>query len=159
MLAFFTASNAAVWVAVMVVFLIIEAATMGLTCIWFAIGALAAVITALFGGALWLQIIWFIVISIISLILTRPLVQKYINARSTPTNADMVIGMEALVTEDIDNLTGTGAVSVGGKIWTARSKDGEPIPTGTLVRAERIEGVKLIVSQAAAESEQAGAAL
>ena len=135
-----------VWVAVMVIFLIVEAATAGLTCIWFAIGALAALIAALFGAPLWLQIIWFFVISFVTLYLTRPLVKKYVNSKSQPTNADMVIGKEALVTEAIDNVEGVGAVAVGGKVWTARSADGQPVETGSIVTVLRIEGVKLIVS-------------
>ncbi len=135
-----------VWVAVMVVFLVVEAATAGLTCIWFAIGALAALIAALFGAPLWLQVIWFFVISFVTLYLTRPLVKKYVNSRSQPTNADMVIGNDALVTEAIDNVEGTGAVAVGGKVWTARSESGEPVELGKVVKVLRIEGVKLIVT-------------
>lgn len=135
-----------VWVAVMVVFLVVEAATAGLTCIWFAIGALAALIAALFGAPLWLQVIWFFVISFVTLYLTRPLVKKYVNSRSQPTNADMVIGNYALVTEAIDNVEGTGAVAVGGKVWTARSESGEPVELGKVVKVLRIEGVKLIVT-------------
>lgn len=135
-----------VWVAVMLIFLIVEAATAGLTCIWFAIGALAALIAALFGAPLWLQIIWFFVISFVTLYFTRPLVKKYVNSKSQPTNADMVIGKEALVTEAIDNVEGVGAVAVGGKVWTARSADGQPVETGSIVTVLRIEGVKLIVS-------------
>ena len=135
-----------VWVAVMLIFLIVEAATARLTCIWFAIGALAALIAALFGAPLWLQIIWFFVISFVTLYFTRPLVKKYVNSKSQPTNADMVIGKEALVTEAIDNVEGVGAVAVGGKVWTARSADGQPVETGSIVTVLRIEGVKLIVS-------------
>lgn len=135
-----------VWAAVMLVFLIIEGATAGLTCIWFAIGALAGLITALFGAPLWLQIVWFFVISVVTLYFTRPLVKKYVNSKSQPTNADMVIGKEALVTEAIDNVEGAGAVAVGGKVWTARSDNGSPVEVGKIVTVLRIEGVKLIVS-------------
>lgn len=135
-----------VWAAVMLVFLIIEGATAGLTCIWFAIGALAGLIEALFGAPLWLQIVWFFVISVVTLYFTRPLVKKYVNSKSQPTNADMVIGKEALVTEAIDNVEGAGAVAVGGKVWTARSDNGSPVEVGKIVTVLRIEGVKLIVS-------------
>ena len=131
-----------VWVVIMVVFLVVEAATAGLTCIWFAIGALAALIAAL----IWLQLVWFFVVSVVTLYFTRPLVLKYVNSRSQPTNADMVIGKEALVTEAIDNVESAGAVAVGGKVWTARSENGEPIEVGSIVTVLRIEGVKLIVS-------------
>ena len=135
-----------VWVVIMVVFLVVEAATAGLTCIWFAIGALAALIAALFGAPMWLQLVWFFVVSVVTLYFTRPLVLKYVNSRSQPTNADMVIGKEALVTEAIDNVESAGAVAVGGKVWTARSENGEPIEVGSIVTVLRIEGVKLIVS-------------
>lgn len=135
------------WLAGIVVLLVLEAATAGLTCIWFALGALAALVSALFGAPIWLQIVWFLVVSAVSLYLTRPLVKKYVNSETQPTNADMVVGREAKVTEDIDNLAGTGAVSVGGKVWTARSASGDAIGAGELVRVERIEGVKLIVSK------------
>ena len=142
-----------VWVVIMVVFLVVEAATAGLTCIWFAIGSLAALIAALFDAQLWLQIVWFLVISFVTLYFTRPLVKKYVNSRSQPTNADMVIGKEALVTEDIDNVEATGAVSVGGKVWTARSADGGRIKSGAVVSVLRIEGVKLIVEPVPAQSQ------
>lgn len=135
-----------VWVVIMVVFLVVEAAPAGLTCIWFAIGALAALIAALFGAPIWLQLVWFFVVSVVTLYFTRPLVLKYVNSRSQPTNADMVIGKEALVTEAIDNVESAGAVAVGGKVWTARSENGEPIEVGSIVTVLRIEGVKLIVS-------------
>lgn len=135
-----------VWVVIMVVFLVVEAATAGLTCIWFAIGALAALIAALFGAPIWLQLVWFFVVSVVTLYFTRPLVLKYVNSRSQPTNADMVIGKEALVTEAVDNVESAGAVAVGGKVWTARSENGEPIEVGSIVTVLRIEGVKLIVS-------------
>ena len=135
-----------VWVVIMVVFLVVEAATAGLTCIWFAIGALAALIAALFGAPIWLPLGLFFVVSVVPLYFPRPLVLKYVNSRSQPTNADMVIGKEALVTEAIDNVESAGAVAVGGKVWTARSENGEPIEVGSIVTVLRIEGVKLIVS-------------
>jgi membrane protein implicated in regulation of membrane protease activity len=136
------------WVVAIFIFLVVEALTAGLTSIWFAIGALAALISALFNAPIWLQLVWFFVISVIALIITRPLVNKFVNGRSQPTNADMVIGMEGIITEPIDNIAGTGAVAVAGKVWTARSTDGQDIGIGTTVRADRIEGVKLYVSPA-----------
>lgn len=134
------------WLVVMVLFLVVEAATVGLVCIWFAVGALAALIAALLGAEIWLQIVLFLVVSAVALYFTRPLAKKYINAKVEPTNADMVIGKECRVTEAIDNIAGTGAVYVDGKTWTARSESDEVIPEGTLVTAKRIEGVKLIVA-------------
>lgn len=134
------------WLIVMVLFLVVEAATVGLVCIWFAVGALAALIAALLGANIVIQVVLFLVVSAVALYFTRPLAKKYINAKVEPTNADMVIGKECRVTEAIDNIAGTGAVYVDGKTWTARSESDEVIPEGTLVTAKRIEGVKLIVA-------------
>ena len=135
-----------IWGALLILFLIVEGATAGLTSIWFALGSLVALIAALLKAPLWLQIVLFLVVSIAVLIVTRPLARKYINGRSQATNADRVIGMTGRVRETVDNIAGTGAVFVGGKLWTARTADSEIIPEGALVRADAIEGVKLIVS-------------
>ena len=137
-----------VWLVLMVLLFIIEAATAGLTVIWFALGALAALIAALFGAQIWLQVLWFLVVSIATLGFTRPLALTYLNGRSVATSADRVVGMEGVVCEDIDNLAGTGAVKLDGKEWTARSASGANIPSGSVVKVHRIEGVKLIVDAA-----------
>ena len=134
-----------IWAALIVVFLILEGMTAGLVTIWFAVGSVAALLASIFGAPLWLQLLWFFVISIAALILTRPLVKKYLNNRTQATNADMYVGKECLVLETIDNVAGTGAVKVAGKVWTARSADDSVIPDGARVEALRIEGVKLIV--------------
>lgn len=139
-----------VWGAATVVLLLVELATYGLTSIWLAIGAACAFLAALLGAPLWLQILWFVLISAVTLLLTRPLAMKYVNNRAQPTNADRVIGAEAVVREAIDNDEGAGAVYADGKVWSARSAGGEPIPAGTRVRVRSIEGVKLIVSAATA---------
>ena len=138
----------AVWLVAMIVLLIVEGMAPGLVSIWFALGALAAMISAMLKAPLWLQILWFVLVSVLSLVLTRPLAKKYVNANTTPTNADMAIGRDCVVTEEIDNIRGTGAVTVGGKIWTARmaSPDGKAAKGETL-RVLRIEGVKLIVEE------------
>lgn len=133
------------WCAAFVLFLIVEAAVPGLVSIWFAIGALAAFVSALLGSALWLQFVWFFLISIILLIVTKPLADKYINRTAKPTNADMIIGKSCPVTEKIDNIAATGAVSIDGKVWTARSEDASVIEAGRIVTILRIEGVKVIV--------------
>lgn len=138
-----------VWVIAMVVFLVVEAITVGLASIWFAVGALAAMFTAMVGAVLWVQLAVFLVVSAVTLYFTRPLVKKYVNAKVQPTNADMLIGRECRVNETIDNVAGTGAVYVDGKTWTARTDNGEQIPEGELVIAERIDGVKLIVKKTA----------
>ena len=132
----------AIWIGLIV------GLTAGLVTIWFAVGALAALIAAMFHAPLWLQLVWFFAVSIAAFAVTRPLVKKYINSRTQPTNADMLIGQECLVTEDIDNLTGRGAVAIGGKVWTARADSDAPIPAGTAATVLRIEGVKLIVTPA-----------
>lgn len=136
----------AIWLVLMIVLLVIEGIVPGLVSIWFALGALAALLSAILGAPVWLQVVWFLVISIVSLILTRPLAKKYVNGRAVPTNADMLIGQECIVTEDIDNVAGHGAVSVGGKVWTARTLDPEQkAAAGQTLKVVRIEGVKLIV--------------
>ena len=144
------------WVVAIVVFLIIEGVTAGIASIWFAIGAAAALVCALLGGQIWLQAVWFVLVSAVTLIFTRPLARKYVNGKRQPTNADRFIGAAATVTERIDNLAGTGTVSVGGKLWTARSATGETVEMGTVVRAAGIEGVKLIVIPQADGQERFG---
>lgn len=138
--------SAATWLVLMIVLLIVEAAAPGLVCIWFALGALAAMVSCLLGSPLWLQILWFALVSVLTLIFTRPLVKKYVNSRTQPTNADRVVGQKCLVTEPVDNLKGTGAVSVDGKVWTARSLyPQKTFDAGDTVTVIRIEGVKLII--------------
>ncbi len=141
-----------VWLIAVVVLLGVEAMVPGLVSIWLALGALAALLSALLGAPLWLQVLWFLVVSIVALVVTRPLAKKYINARIVPTNADMLLGKEGVVREKIDNIAGTGAVAVDGKVWTARmAEDGKTAETGELVNVLRIEGVKLIVQARSAE--------
>lgn len=136
----------AFWVVALVVFLIVEAVTAGLVSIWFVFGSLVALICAALGAAIWLQIVWFVVVSVATLVLTRPLVKRYVDSRSVATNADRNIGRTAVVTERIDNLAATGAVQLAGVIWTARSTDDAvAIEPGTHVTVRAIEGVKLIV--------------
>ena len=139
-------SMTSVWLVAMIVLLIIEGIVPGLVSIWFAIGAFAAMISAILGAPLWLQVLWFFAVSILTLCLTRPFAKKYVNSRATPTNADMLIGKECVVTEAIDNVLGTGAVTVGGKVWTARTEEPDgKAETGKVMTVVRIEGVKLIV--------------
>ena len=138
----------ALWLAAMVVLLIIEGAVPGLVSIWFALGALAALLAAILHAPVWLQVTWFVVVSVVSLILTRPLARKYVNSKTQPTNADMLIGSDCVVRERIDNLRGTGAVLAQGKEWTARTENGDAsAEVGEIVKIVRIEGVKLIVKK------------
>lgn len=136
------------WLVAVIALGVIEAITVGLVTVWFALGALAALVSSLFGGPLWLQILLFIVVTAVSLVTTRPLVKKYFNKDShKATNADMVIGEKAAVVESINNLEGTGAVKCQGKEWSARSKDNEVIESGEIVTVVEIQGVKLIVKK------------
>ena len=134
------------WLVSMIVLFVIEAATVNLMTLWFAFGALAALVTSLLGGQLWLQIVVFIVVTILTLIPTRKIAKKYFSkSHHQATNFDMVIGKDCIVVEDIDNLLSTGAVKCMGKEWTARSENSEKIAVGETVTAIAIEGVKLIV--------------
>ena len=134
-----------VWLALLVVFAVVEAVTVGLVSVWFAAGALVALLATFFTGNIWLQIFLFLAVSLLTMAVLRPLARKYVLPTVVPTNADRVIGREAVVTEAIDNLNGKGAVIVFGVAWTARSESGEPIPEGTTVVVKRIDGVKLFV--------------
>lgn len=134
-----------IWLGAIVLFGVVEAATAGLVSIWFVAGALAALIAALLGANIWVQMVVFVVVSAAALALTRPLVKKIAAGRAVPTNADRVLGREAKVTETIDNENSTGAVYVDGKTWTARSVDGDVIPVGEQVEVSSMEGVKLLV--------------
>ena len=139
-------STSVFWLVAMVILLIVEGAVPGLVSIWFALGALAAMISAFFDAPFWLQLLWFIVVSVAALCLTRPIVKKYINSKVQPTNADALIGKECVVTESIDNINGMGAVKISGQVWTARSADDSvAIEQGQVVRVKEIQGVKLIV--------------
>ncbi len=134
------------WLALFVVFLIVEAGTVALVSIWFALGALAALVSCALGAEMWLQITVFLVFSLVLLALLWKRVRSKLT--TTKTNVDSVIGAEGYVTEAIDNLSYTGRVKLGGITWAARSTSGAGIPVGTLVKVERIEGVKVFVSPA-----------
>ena len=133
------------WLAVFVLLIVIELATMGLTTIWFAGGAVAGFIAYMLGANVVIQAVVFFVVSIVLLIFTRPFAVRYINSNKTKTNIDGLIGQEALVLEEINNIRETGCARLEGKEWTARSVDDTVIPADTVVIVERIEGVKLIV--------------
>ena len=134
------------WLGLVIVFGIVEAATMGLTSIWFAVGALAAMVSAVCHAPLGWQIAVFVVVSGVAVWFTRGKVQKQFNRGREATNADRIIGCRGQVLEDIDNVRSAGTVKVDGKIWTARSAGGDPIPAGTEVTIQAIEGVKVLVT-------------
>ncbi len=138
--------NSMLWLILLAILLIVEMATLGLTTIWFAGGALVAFIVSLFYDNLLLEISLFLVISLLLLIFTRPFVKKYFNSTRVKTNYEAIIGKEAIVTATIDNDTNTGLAIVNGQEWSARSVDGSKIEKGTRVIIENISGVKLMVS-------------
>jgi membrane protein implicated in regulation of membrane protease activity len=133
------------WLIAAGIFLLFEVVTTALVSLWFAVGALAAAAAAALGAAPWLQVLFFALVSAICFILIYPRVRHLVEKNRQATNADKVIGQICVVTQRIDNLSGTGTVSIDGKTWTARTIDGEVVEAQTLVKIERIEGVKLIV--------------
>ena len=137
-----------IWFGLLILFGILEAVTVSVVSIWFMAGSLAAILAALCGASLPVQIVLFLAVSVALLACLRPLVRKYVSPKITATNADRVIGKTAVVTESIDNIAAQGAVKVGGVVWTARSSGGKPIAAGAQVQVDWIEGVKLYVTPA-----------
>lgn len=140
--------NTMVWLAAMIILIIIEIVTVGLTTIWFAIGALMAIIVSMLGGGIILQLTVFLLISLGMLIFTRPLAIRYINNSRTRTNYEGIIGKVVRITQEVDNIAGKGAAVVNGQEWTVRSADdGIRMETGSLAKIVDIKGVRLIVEQ------------
>lgn len=137
---------AILWLILMVVLLITEASTVTLVSLWFAGGALAALLMSLLGAAVWIQVLAFLAVSAALLTALRPIAKKHFTPKLTATNVDSVIGSTGLVTAAIDNVSAAGQVKLGAMVWTARATDGAPIPEGTLVKVDKIEGVKAFVS-------------
>ena len=135
-----------VWLGLMILFLIAEGATVSLVSLWFAAGAVIAMFAALLGAGVWLQTGLFLAVSGALLLMLRPIVRRYLVPKITATNVDSLVGTTGLVTETIDNVTASGQVKLGAMEWTARSTTGENIPQGTLIRVDRIEGVKVYVT-------------
>lgn len=134
------------WLVLFVILLLIEIVTLGLTTIWFAGGALAAFVCGWIGFGLTVQVIVFLVVSVVLLVLTRPIVVKHFNQDRQKTNVESLIGQQALVLEDIDTLHAKGRVEIKGQEWWARTEDTEgKIAKDTVVIVEAVEGVKLIV--------------
>lgn len=137
-----------VWLAILLICIVIEIATLGLTTIWFAGGALVATILAMFRVPFAVQLVAFILVSFILLIFTRPVAVRYFNKDRIRTNTESLIGQEAVVVSEIDNLQEIGRIMIQGKEWTARSTvGGIQIPVGTVVIVKAINGVKLIVEE------------
>lgn len=136
------------WLVLLIICIGIEVATMGLTTIWFAGGALVAIFAAVVGAPIWLQAVIFIVVSLVLLFFTRPIAVKYFNKDRVKTNVESMVGRQAIVISEIDNLQGIGQVTVGGQEWSARSAEGQvKIAVGAVVVVVAINGVKLIVRE------------
>ena len=137
--------NTIIWLVLLILFLVAEAATVSMVSLWFAAGSLAALIVSVTGGSVGLQIFVALAVSAALLACLRPIVRKHFTPRLTKTNVDAVIGSCGYVTADIDNVCATGTVKLGAMEWTARSASGAPIAKGTLVKVDRVEGVKVFV--------------
>ena len=140
------------WLVILAIFLIIEAVTVGLVTVWFAGGAFVAALAGLAGVSLTIQVALFLIVSIILLVLTRPVAVKYLDSKTQKTNSEALIGQKAVVLQTIDNLKTEGQVKVNGMEWTARAKTDEMvIPEGEVVTILEIQGVKLIVEPVSQE--------
>lgn len=134
------------WLVLLIVAIVVEVLTMGLTTIWFAGGALVAILAAMLHLPIWLQIILFAGVSLTLLFFTRPVAVKYFNRDRIKTNVESMVGRQAVVTGEIDNIQGIGQVTLSGQEWSARSTDEKVrIPVGSVVNIVSVSGVKLIV--------------
>lgn len=137
-----------IWLIVFVACIAIEIATMGLATIWFAGGSLITAIAAAAGAPVWLQVVLFFAVSLVLLYFTRPIAVKYFNKDRVKTNAESLIGKQAIVISEIDNLQGIGQVTVGGQEWSARNVvNDKEIKVGSVVVIRAISGVKLMVEE------------
>lgn len=134
------------WLVLLIVAIVAEVLTLGLTTIWFAGGALVAILAALLHAPIWLQVILFFLVSLLLLYFTRPVAVKYFNRDRVKTNVESMVGRQAVVTGEIDNLQGIGQVTLNGQEWSARSTDEKVrIPVGSVVDVVAVSGVKLMV--------------
>ncbi|MBR3610289.1 MAG: NfeD family protein [Oscillospiraceae bacterium] len=135
-----------VWLIIAVILGVIEAVTVSLISVWFAVGAIAAIIPAYFGVPLWGQILVFLAVSAVAFAFTKRFFKDVVKVKKQPTNSDSLIGTDGIVTAEINNLEGRGKVYISGLTWSARAFDGKDIPEGAVVKVERIEGATLIVT-------------
>ena len=134
-----------IWAVFIILALVIEGLTTALVSVWFVPGAIAALLLASFKVALWIQVLVFVLVSVVCVVLARVVFKKYFKKKNTLTNIDAIIGEKALVTEKISNLAGCGLVKVKGQLWSARSADPEATyESGEVVTVVAIEGVKLV---------------
>ena len=143
-----TFSYPIIWLILLVIFAGVEGLTSGLISIWFCAGSLAAFFTAMAHTSIWVQVGVFAAVSLLAMVVIRPIAKKHWQPTIQKTNVESILGSEGLVIEAIDNIRGTGQVKIGGIVWTARSEDGSPIEEGALVNVDRVEGVKVLVSLA-----------
>ena len=134
------------WFVLLVAFLLVEAGTVTLVSLWFAAGALAAMIVSFLSGPVWLQFVLFAVVSALLLWMLRPIIRKHFKPRVTATNVDAMIGKIGLTIVPVNNVMAQGKLMVNGMEWSARSTSGEEIPENVQVRIDRVEGVKLYVT-------------
>ena len=135
------------WLMTFVVLLVVEIVTLGLTTVWFALGAIAAFLAAYVGASVLVQIIVFLIVSVALLIVTGPIVMKHFNQKRERTNAESLIGQKAIVIETIDSIHGAGRVEVNGMEWAAKTDESGLIEKDTIVSIKGIQGVKLIVEK------------
>lgn len=153
-MAILTESLSLIWLGVFFLCVVIEIATMGLTTIWFAGGALVAVLLALLKVPFVVQFIAFVLVTVLLLAFTRPIAVRYFNKDRIRTNTESLIGQQAIVIHEIDNLKQTGRISIQGKEWTARTvENGVTVAEGAVVTIRAIDGVKLIVEAKKEERE------
>jgi membrane protein implicated in regulation of membrane protease activity len=136
-----------IWLGVLIICVILEAATLGLTTIWFAFGALASLLISLFGVGIFIQIVVFIVVSLCLLYFTRPIAVKVLKIGRVKTNYESIIGKVGIVIDEINNLAAKGQVKVDGQIWSCRSINGDTIEKSKKVKVLEVKGVKLIVEE------------
>lgn len=139
--------DSVIWLVIFLLLLAIEIVTLGLTTIWFAIGAIAAFVVTLCGLGTTVQLVVFIVVSIVSLILTRPIVVKYLNKDKIKTNVDELIGKNAIIVKDADGVNSFGEANLNGEIWMAKSFDGAYLKKDEIVEIVSVEGIKLVVKR------------
>lgn len=141
----FWLSDNACWILVIVAVLIVEAITLSLNAVWFALGGVGSLIAASLGASVPVQWVVFIIVSAIFMLLIRPFARRVLKPKGAATNADRILGEQAIVTQAIDNTQAQGEIKIMGQYWTARSADGAPIAQGSVVRVREIVGVKAIV--------------
>ena len=137
---------ALIWLALVILFVVVELISLGLTSIWFAAGALVAGIVAMVGGPFWLQVILFMVVSAVLLACTRGFAKRHLDNKIEKTNAEGLVGKSSIVIETIDNASSTAKIRIGDIEWTARAvNETQVIPKDSKVIIREIKGVKCMV--------------